>query len=185
VPDFRLPWRRLSWFHAGVLRLGLYARYWIPVGLWMALIFAASTDALSSSRTSRIIGPFLRWIHPGVSELTIHRVQVVVRKRRSCDRIRGAGAAGLARRAPPSSGRSAQDNAPRAGAPERADLSPWRWSHAGLALLVAVLYAVSDEGHQGFVPSRDGRVKDVLWDSAGAAAGLAGLWAWGRWKKRW
>src|SRR5690349_15241729 len=53
---------------------------WLPVVLWLALIFTFSTDAGSSKRTSRIIGPLLRWLHPGVSEETINTVQTVVRK---------------------------------------------------------------------------------------------------------
>lgn len=45
------------------------------------------------------------------------------------------------------------------------------------ALLAAVLYAVSDELHQAFVPGRQGRWYDVAIDTAGA---WAGLWAWNR-----
>jgi VanZ family protein len=42
----------------------------------------------------------------------------------------------------------------------------------GLALLICVLCAVSDEIHQLFVPGRGGQVKDVLIDSAGAGIGI-------------
>jgi VanZ family protein len=45
------------------------------------------------------------------------------------------------------------------------------------ALLVAVLYAVTDEIHQSFVPGRHPAVADVGIDSLGALAGLA-LAAW-------
>ena len=41
------------------------------------------------------------------------------------------------------------------------------------ALLVCVLYAVSDEVHQLYVPGRSGQVSDVLLDSAGSAVGIA------------
>jgi VanZ family protein len=40
------------------------------------------------------------------------------------------------------------------------------------AFAVAVLYAISDEVHQTFVPGREGAVLDVLVDAAGAAAGV-------------
>ncbi len=40
------------------------------------------------------------------------------------------------------------------------------------ALLLSILYAASDEIHQLFVPGRDGNVKDVLIDTAGAGAGI-------------
>lgn len=41
-----------------------------------------------------------------------------------------------------------------------------------VSLLCAVLYAVSDEWHQGFVAARGPAVSDVILDSAGAAFGL-------------
>ncbi len=43
------------------------------------------------------------------------------------------------------------------------------------ALLLTVLYAVSDEFHQSFVPGRGPRATDVLIDLFGGALGLAGL----------
>jgi len=41
-----------------------------------------------------------------------------------------------------------------------------------LALLICVLYAISDELHQVFVPGRSGEVRDVLIDSAGSLVGI-------------
>ena len=41
-----------------------------------------------------------------------------------------------------------------------------------LTLFISVLFAVSDEIHQLFVPGRGGQVKDVLIDSAGAFIGI-------------
>lgn len=40
------------------------------------------------------------------------------------------------------------------------------------ALGICILYAISDEVHQLFVPGRGGRVTDVFIDSAGAAIGI-------------
>lgn len=37
---------------------------------------------------------------------------------------------------------------------------------------IAVLYAISDETHQLFIPGRSGEVRDVFIDSAGAAVGI-------------
>ncbi|QFF98074.1 VanZ family protein [Psychrobacillus glaciei] len=42
----------------------------------------------------------------------------------------------------------------------------------GIALFICVLYAMSDEVHQLFVPGRGAQVKDVLIDSAGATLGV-------------
>jgi len=36
-----------------------------------------------------------------------------------------------------------------------------------LPLIISILYAVSDEIHQKFVPSREGRIRDILIDSLG------------------
>jgi VanZ family protein len=44
---------------------------------------------------------------------------------------------------------------------------------AGAAWVVAVLFGVSDELHQAFVPDRTGRPSDVLVDAIGAAIGVA------------
>ncbi|KGM94526.1 VanZ family protein [Clostridium novyi A str. 4552] len=42
------------------------------------------------------------------------------------------------------------------------------------ALLICVIYAISDEIHQTFVPGRTGMVKDVFIDIAGATVGILG-----------
>lgn len=39
-------------------------------------------------------------------------------------------------------------------------------------LLIAVIYAITDEFHQTFIPGRAGQVQDVLIDTAGAATAL-------------
>lgn len=46
------------------------------------------------------------------------------------------------------------------------------YSRIGLALLICVLYAISDEVHQIFIPGRSGEVRDVLIDSAGSSVGI-------------
>lgn len=56
-----------------------------------------------------------------------------------------------------------------------------RWGRLGgrtlvAAFTIAVLYAASDEFHQLFIEGRSGEVRDVLIDSAGAAAGIAICW---------
>jgi len=42
-----------------------------------------------------------------------------------------------------------------------------RYKGIKLALLICILYAVSDEVHQLFIPGRGGQFKDVIIDSAG------------------
>ena len=41
------------------------------------------------------------------------------------------------------------------------------------AWILSVLYGVSDEFHQSFVPNRDANVGDVVFDAAGAIIGIA------------
>lgn len=53
----------------------------------------------------------------------------------------------------------------------RAVLVPW---------VVGVLYAVTDEVHQYFVPGRSCELRDVLIDACGVAAGVAIVWVWRR-----
>ncbi len=49
----------------------------------------------------------------------------------------------------------------------------WQGRRAGLAWLLAVIYAVTDEVHQSFVPGRQPSLADVLvFDALGAALGL-------------
>lgn len=48
---------------------------------------------------------------------------------------------------------------------------------AAVAILLALLYAASDEIHQAFTPGRTPAVRDVLLDGVGAAVGAA---AWAR-----
>ncbi|MCY7417186.1 MAG: VanZ family protein [Chloroflexi bacterium] len=42
--------------------------------------------------------------------------------------------------------------------------------------LLAMLYGVTDEWHQTFVPSRTGRPEDLIWDGIGVLIGAAVLW---------
>ena len=150
-------------------RASLLLRYWLPVLVWCAVIAGFSSDAGSSRRTSRIIGPVLRWLVPGLSEETVYRVQYGVRKAAHVTEY--AMLALLIWRA--------------RRRPVRGDTRPWRWREAWFALVCAALFAVSDEIHQAFVPGREGRATDVLIDSAGALAGLLALRAYGKWRGRW
>lgn len=45
-----------------------------------------------------------------------------------------------------------------------------------LALVICILYAVTDEVHQLFVPGRGGQMRDVLIDIAGSGMGIGLYW---------
>jgi VanZ family protein len=135
----------------------------------MGLIFGFSTDAGSSHRTSRIIGPILRWFVPDISDDAIRGVQLVLRKGGHLTEY--AVLACLLWHAR----RRAKWN----------DARPWSAGEAMFAIGVATLFAASDEIHQSTVPSRQGQVTDVLIDTMGACAGIAAVWLAGRQFKRW
>lgn len=136
-------------------------RWWWPALGLMAFIFLASTDLGAMSHQSRILGPLLRWL--GFGDGQAGEIIGFVRK---CGHAGGYGLLGLAlwrgwwRR------------------PLLRRGEPWPLRAAFMPLLLAALYACSDEWHQSFVPSRTGTWQDVLLDSTGAAAALLLLWWW-------
>ena len=170
----------------------------------MLLIFGLSTNAGTPNNTSRIIGPIVRWLVPGISDEALGRAVFGVRKASHvteyavlallCWRARRQPVVGQPSSLPP--GLPAPDHESRARCPPRqagslphqpvrGDDRPWRWQDAAFAFVVAVAFAASDEWHQSFVPSRQGSAWDVLLDSGGAVLGLFVLWRLGRWRKRW
>jgi len=124
----------------------------------MTLIFGASTSLGRPENTSLFVVPFLRWLNPGMSLETIDKIHGVIRKTAHFVEYAVVG------------------------------MLVWRLVHFDpawaacrsreffLALLLAALYAASDEFHQSFVPGREAAMRDVLLDSCGAGFGLAVIW---------
>src|SRR5205823_2226969 len=130
-----------------------FLRYWLPLVIWLIMIFIGSTDLMSAEHTSRIIGPILRWLHPGISLARIEQVQFVVRKMAHVSEY--AVLALLIFRALVNMTRRA------------------RFAGAVLiTLLISGAFAASDEFHQSFVASRTSSVRDVLIDVTGAILGM-------------
>jgi len=145
----------------------VFLKYWLPVLLWMALIFTASSDAHSYEHSSRIVEPILHWLFPNMSQAGVHEIHHVLRK--CCHVVEYAVFALLLWRALHVSG----DNLPA-----------WSWPKVGGTLLLVFLYAATDEFHQIFVPTRTPRVLDVFIDTAGGAIGLLALWFFNHWRNR-
>ncbi len=133
-------------------------RYGPPV-LWMSFMFLASTGTLAASNTSRIIRPLLLWLSPGISEERILLAHIVVRK--SAHFMEYAALALLMSRAFLTSHHDALRR---------------RWFVASLVLIG--VWALLDEYHQSFVPSRTGSIYDSFIDIAGATTALllVALW---------
>ena len=155
-------------FTQAVVGFKSWAKSWLPVLLWMALIFSGSGDVLSARQTSRFVEPLLRWLLPGAPAATIQRLHGAIRKGGHLTEYGMLAALVWRARRQPRPGES----------------RPWRWADAEFALVFAAFYAASDEWHQSFVNSRTGSGIDVLWDSAGALLGLGLVWAWQRWRNR-
>src|SRR5215203_2175386 len=135
-------------------------RYWVPLALWLCVIFSASADTQSTARTSRFLEPFLHWLKPDISVETIGLVRLAIRK--SAHAAEYAILAWLIWRA--------------FRRPTRGDRRPWSWTLAAGVLVLLILYAISDEWHQSFVPNRTGSATDVCIDTAGGLIGLVLVW---------
>lgn len=116
-------------------------RPWVPVVIWCAVIFFASTSLFTANRTGAVIEPVLRWIFPAVSATTIGFMHAMVRKLGHFTEY--AILFLLLYRGP-------------------------MHRRAGWALLLCVAYALLDEGHQLFVPMRTPSLYDVALDFTGA-----------------
>jgi len=131
-----------------------FLKHWLPVLIWMGVIFLGSTDMLSAEHTSRFLVPFLRWIDPQISFATLNAIQLGIRKLGHLT-----------------------EYAILAMLLWRALRSGTRWQMKMsilflVAALASAIFAVSDEFHQSFVPSRTASPNDVMIDICGALIGL-------------
>ena len=130
---------------------------WVWVAAWMGVSFFFSTDLFSGPQTSRVIGPFLKWFVPDVSDETIRDIQLVIRK--AAHVLEYAILSILSCRA------------------LAKHTTPLPWVVLGQAVLIASAYAVLDEWHQSWTAERFGSPLDVAIDSVGATVGAA-FFAW-------
>jgi VanZ family protein len=135
-----------------------FLRYWLPVVIWLIMIFIGSTDLMSAEHTSHIIGPILRWFYPSISPARIDQLQFVIRKMAHVSEY--AVLSLLIVRALAETTRQARFAGP-----------------ASIALLISGAFAASDEFHQSFVPSRTSSVRDVMIDITGAIFGITIYWS--------
>jgi VanZ family protein len=121
-------------------------------------MFNFSRDSFSKEHTAPFIDPILRWFCPQASADTIDTLHEFIRK---CAHVFEYSVLSvLLFRA------------------VRAPAKGWTVRWAGMALLLAALFAASDEFHQTFVPSRGASIWDVLLDTSAAAAVQLILWLW-------
>jgi VanZ family protein len=126
---------------------------YLPLIIWIAFISFASSDEFSAGNTSRFVGAVVLWLFPHASPETLSTVHFLTRKTAHLTEYAILGF--LAARAfYGSQNRTLQRN----------------WFIAGLALIV--VYALVDEYHQSFVPSRTASIFDSMIDVAGGLAAL-------------
>jgi len=127
---------------------------WLPVFIWLAVIFLASTDLMSAEHTSRFIVPFLRWLKPDISPEALASIHFIVRK---CAHL--------------------GEYAVLALLLLRAAIFMTNLKRSLTILFVSVwvaclFVAATDEFHQTFVASRGASARDIMIDSGGAILGL-------------
>ena len=131
-----------------------FLKYWLPLLIWMGVIFVGSTDLMSAEHTSRFIVPILLWLKPGMAPETMRSIVFAIRK---CAHLSEYAVLSLL-----------FWRALRGGSAIR-----WKMSMLfGAVLLGCAVFAASDEFHQSFVKSRTPSVRDVLLDIVGGLIGL-------------
>jgi VanZ family protein len=131
-------------------------KVWIAAGLWLVVIAIESTSMLSAANTGRFLYPILHYLF-GITPAQFRIWHIVIRK--------GGHVVGYfilsvllfrAWRLTLPVGR----------------LQVWAMRWAAAAFFMSALVASLDEWHQSFLPSRTGRVTDVLLDSSAALLAL-------------
>ena len=132
----------------------LFLKYWLPILIWLGVIFVGSTSVMSADHTSRYIVPFLLWLKPGMSPKAIWTILVITRK---CAHVTEYAVLALllwrALRSVPA-------------------VRPRTLMLFGGVLFGCALFAASDEFHQTFIKSRTASIRDVFLDIGGAILGL-------------
>lgn len=123
-------------------------KHWLPPVLWMALIVTMSSDVGSAEHTEHWLVPLLRLLAPWATPIQIEALHGLVRK--AAHLTEYAVLASLWYRAF-TRGRGL---APRAA--------------AATAFAISLTWAILDEIHQSFVPSRTASARDVAIDGIGA-----------------
>jgi VanZ family protein len=145
----------------------VFVKYWVPVLIWMAVIFTASCDSHSAAHSSYIVEPLLHWLFPKMPQDKIDVLHHLIRK---CAHLTEYAILAMLLW--------------RALHLSKNKLPDWSWPKVGGTLLLVFLYASSDEFHQRYVPTRTPLVSDVFIDTAGGAVGLLVLWLVHRFRKR-
>jgi VanZ family protein len=128
-----------------------------PLVLWLAFISFASSDGFSANNTSRVIEPIVLWLFPHTSQAHLELIHFLtgnspILVSTHCLRFWQ----------------------PALSVHLRTLTLKRRWFFVSLAIIV--LYALLDEYHQSFVPSRTASVFDSFIDMSGGVTALVVIW---------
>lgn len=126
---------------------------WLPVTLWAGAIFVFSTDLFSGSNTAGVLSHLIQFFFPGVSPQDLAYAHFLMRKLGHFGEYFILALLLM---------RALRDDH---------DWPPGN-HRLILAALLVTLYAISDEFHQSFVPSRGASVADVFIDVCGGICGI-------------
>ena len=125
-----------------------FIKYWLPVILWMCFVFWMSTEAFSSQNTFSLTKTILRFLFPQISSYEVRLIHAMIRKAGHV--IEYFILSLLLFRAF------------RGGS-----TASWKWRWSLFTVIGVALWAISDEWHQSFVPTRTASIADVGIDTAG------------------
>jgi VanZ family protein len=131
----------------------LRIKHWLPVCAWAGVIFFFSTDYFSSANTAQLFGFVSSWLFPGIPSEDIAPLHGLIRKLGHWTEYFVL--AVLVQRA----------------LLKETD-EPWQSRHIAFTLVFIFVYALSDEFHQLFVPSRTASLGDVMIDIFGGICGI-------------
>ena len=127
-------------------------KMWLPPAAWAALIFVFSSDVFSSPNTANIVEGLLRFLLPALSAAEIELIHFFVRKLGHLGEYFVLSILVL---------RALLQKSHASPAPRQ----------LAIALAITGLYAISDELHQAWVPTRSASAIDVVIDIFGGICG--------------
>jgi VanZ family protein len=146
--------------------LGIIARNWWPVAVWLGVIRLESTGYASSQNTFRLLYQTLSFLFGRVNYQLVLEMDHALRK--SGHFIGYAVLSGLTFLALRNTYRDRIQSLQRPWGKSLSDY--WQIDWSLIAILLTVVTASMDEIHQTFIPSRSGRWQDVVLDTSGAFA---------------
>jgi VanZ family protein len=150
------------WLQSGAVSFVLavvtfrFLKYWLPLVIWMLVIFSASTGAGRPQNTSRFLRPFLQIFKPDLTNEQFEKIHFVIRKTGHFTEYAILGVLLW-----------------RALRTEQRFRILIPAAQFAAVLFLCAFYASTDEFHQRFVSDREASVHDVVLDTCGAAFGLA------------